>query len=112
MWKKLQFRSNRQQYKGVMLIRTVQDAANNLPNSKPHYTIIANYSQNIALPHFKQSQSGDTHYFTPLKVNIFGVVDCSIEGGRLGAQVYHEGQRKNRNNISFLIMKEMKERTC
>ena len=53
------------------------------------YVFVADYSQNIELPFFGNNQPGDTYYFSPLKVNVVGVVDCCIPGGSLGTHVYH-----------------------
>jgi len=41
-------------------------------------------------------------------VNVFGIVDCSIFGGSLGAHVYNEGKgKKGGNNVASLLMKEL-----
>ena len=55
---------------------------------------IADFSQNMELPYFRQSQPGDTYYLSPLKIDVLGIVDCSLVGGSLGAHVYTEGQGK------------------
>ena len=75
------------------------------------YVFVADYSQNIELPFFGNSQPGDTYYFSHLKVNVFGVVDCCIPGGSLGAHVYHKGNgKKGGNNVASLLMKEFQEK--
>ena len=80
----------------------------NLPHSERSYCFIADYSQNVELPFFGSSQPGDSYYFSPLKINVFGVVDCSIFGGKLSAHVYHEGvAKKGGNNVTSLIIKEL-----
>ena len=83
--------------------------------TKPHhqrsYTFIGDSLQNISLPHYGFSQPGDTYYYSPLNVNVFGLVDCSEPGGTLSAHVYDEGVgKKGGNNVASLIMKELGEK--
>ena len=68
----------------------------NLPHSERAYCFIADFSQNMELPFFGESQPGDTYYFSALKINVFGIVDASIFGGKLSAHVYHEGVGKKK----------------
>ena len=71
--------------------------------------IVMDYSQNAGLPQFGDSQAGPTYYYSPITVNIFGIVDTSIEGGRLDAYVYHEGEgAKGGNNVASLLMTYLK----
>jgi hypothetical protein len=80
-----------------------------LPHSERHYCFIADFSQNMELPFFGASQPGDTYYFSPLKINVFGIVDCSIFGGKLSAHVYHEGiGKKGGNNVTSMLVNEFK----
>ena len=54
-----------------------------------------------------ESQPGDTYYFSVLKINVFGIADCSIFGGKLSAHVYHEGVgKKGGNNVASLLVNE------
>jgi hypothetical protein len=63
----------------------------------------------MELPFFGESQPGDTHYFSPLKINVFGIVDCSIFGGKLSAHVYDEGgAKKGGNNVTSMLINEFK----
>ena len=81
----------------------------NLPHEERHYCFIADFSQNMELPFFGSSQPGDTYYFSALKINVFGIVDCSIFGGKLSAHVYHEGVgKKGGNNVASMLVKEFK----
>jgi hypothetical protein len=80
-----------------------------LPHSQRHYCFIADFSMNMELPFFGASQPGDTYYFSPLKINVFGIVDCSIFGGKLSAHVYNEGVgKKGGNNVASLLVNEFK----
>ena len=80
-----------------------------LPHHERHYCFIADFSQNMDLPFFGESQPGDTYYFSPLKINVFGIVDCSIFGGKLSAHVYSEGVgKKGGNNVASMLVNELK----
>ena len=80
----------------------------NEPHDKRQYCIVADYSQNLQLPHFGEEQPGETYYYCPLNVAAFGVVDC--QNDHLSAYVYHEGEgKKGGNNVSSLLMKYCKE---
>lgn len=92
------------------------DRKNNIRHSERTYTLICDYSQNMALPHFGTSQPGDTYYLTPLNLFVFGVVDVSYIGlqdeeeDRLYAHLYKEGTgEKGGNNVASLIVKSLKQ---
>ena len=90
---------------------TIQKAidTHDLPHSERHYCFIADFAQNMELPFFGASQPGDTYYFSPLKINVFGIVDCSIFGGKLSAHVYDEGiGKKGGNNVTSMLVNEFK----
>ena len=71
---------------------------------------MADYSQSEQLPYFGNEQPGETYYYSPLKVSIFGIVDFSVKGGKLTAFVYHEGEgKKGGDNVASLLLKEWKE---
>ena len=91
--------------------KKIQEAIDtaDLPHSQRTYTFIADFSQNMELPFFGESQPGDTYYFSPLKINVFGIVDCSVFGGKLSAHVYDEGvAKKGGNNIASMLINEFK----
>jgi hypothetical protein len=91
--------------------KKIQEAIDtrDLPHSQRQYTFIADFSQNMELPFFGESQPGDTYYFSALKINVFGIVDCSIFGGKLSVHVYHEGiAKKGGNNVASLLVNEFK----
>ena len=67
---------------------------------------MADYCQNMALPHFGGEQPGETYYFSPLGVYCFGMVDPTVD--KLYAHLYSEGQgQKGGNNVASLIMKTL-----
>ena len=56
------------------------------------------------MPHFGGEQPGDTYYFSPLTVNVFGVCDYATE--LLNAYVYTEAEgEKGGNNVVSLVHK-------
>jgi len=62
--------------------------------------LVADYSQNLGLPHFGEEQPGDTYYFSPLSVYIFGIVDVSCSPEVLHAFGYTEDQGNKGGNRS------------
>jgi hypothetical protein len=86
-------------YRGLHLVQ-FQDITCPDPHENRRYCFIADYSQNMELPYFGASQPGDIYYFSALKINVFGIVDCSFFGGKLSAHVIImdncTGQNKNR----------------
>ena len=51
------------------------------PHEDRMHVIIIDHSQNYGLPHPGDTQAGKTHCCTPLRMAIFGIVDCSVLGG-------------------------------
>ena len=89
----------------------VEDEKEDKAHSKRTRCIVMDYSQNAGLPQFGDSQAGPTYYYSLININIFGVVDTSIEGGQLDAFVYHEGQgAKGGNNVASLVMTYLKRK--
>jgi hypothetical protein len=82
------------------------DAALTVAHRLRRYCLVADYCQNMALPHFGGEQPGETYYFSPLGVYCFGVVDPTVD--KLFAHLYTEGQgQKGGNNVASLIMKTL-----
>ena len=56
------------------------------------------------MPHHGNEQPGETYYYSPLTVNIFGITDMATE--ILHAYVYDEGEAaKGGNNVTSLLYK-------
>ena len=53
------------------------EATKNLPQNKQVITIVGDYRQNLGIPHVGEEQPGDTYYFSPKNLYIFGLVDVS-----------------------------------
>ena len=74
-----------------------------------HDMFVCDYAQNLDMPHFGCEQPGDTYYFSPLTINVFGIVDYSLE--ELDAYVYTEGEgKKGGNNVVSLIQKSLEKK--
>ena len=52
--------------KGNLVLRELQKLAE-----------YADYAQNLDMPHFSLEQPGDTYYFSPLGIYVFGIVKAS-----------------------------------
>lgn len=79
----------------------------NVHHSERTYTFIADYCQNMSLPFFGSSQPGETYYYTPLNVYLFGVVDASADD-HLHGHLYKEGDaKKGGNSVASLIIKTL-----
>ena len=70
-------------------------------------TIVCDYAQNMYLPNFGSEQPGETHYYSPLNVYCFGMVDTSID--HLHAMLYVEGEaKKGGDNVASMICSRLK----
>ena len=88
-----------------------EDFAAGVPHIEARRCIVVDYSQNVQIPQVGASQPGKTYYMSPIKVFIFGIVNCSVAGGTLDAYIYHEGQgAKGGNNVASLIMLFLEQR--
>jgi hypothetical protein len=73
------------------------------------WVLVADYCQNMGIPHFGGEQPGKTYYFSPLSCYCFGAADPLCEQDRLYANLYHEGQgQKGGNNVASLLFKVLK----
>eukprot|EP00977_Amphora_coffeiformis_P007840 scaffold1724_cov158-Amphora_coffeaeformis.AAC.6 len=73
--------------------------------------IVADYCQNLALPHLGHSQPGETYYFSPLTVCCFGTADTATDKPQMRAYVYSEGDgKKGGNNVASLLFKDLHDR--
>ena len=72
-------------------------------------TEVADYAQNMDVPHFGSEQPGDTYFFSPLGVYVFGMVCLYNKIQDLIAQYYYKGERKKGgNNVASLIYNKFK----
>jgi hypothetical protein len=74
------------------------------------WVLVADYCQNMGIPHFGGEQPGETYYFSPLSCYCFGVADPLRDQDHLYANMYHEGQgQKGGNNVASLLLKVLKQ---
>jgi hypothetical protein len=67
---------------------------------------IADFCQNLSVPYFGGEQPGETYYYSPLFVYIFGICDVTGPRARLHAYGYHEGEGgKGGNNVASLLLR-------
>ena len=72
-------------------------------------TEVADYAQNIDVPHFGLEQLGNTYYFSPLGVYVFGIVCLYNKVQDLVAQYYYKlDEKKDGNNVASLIYNKFK----
>ena len=65
---------------------------------------VMDYAQNRCVPHLGNVQPGATYYYTPLRVNIFGLVDPTMNEnkGHVDAYLYEERQGgKGADNVEL-----------
>ena len=87
------------------------DAIEETPHDERVYTLVMDYAQNCELPHLGSNQPGKTYYYSPLKINVFGIVNAGKNSGYLDAYLYHEGEgRKGGNNVASLLIKYLVQR--
>ena len=92
------------------------DRQQQTPHAERTYTFIADYCQNMSLPHFGKEQPGDTYYLTPSKLEGFGVADVSHvavdgkEADHLYFHCYKEGYgAKGGINVASMLVKTLEK---
>jgi hypothetical protein len=53
------------------------DTENSVLHPNKRYCIMCDYAQNSVVSHFGKEQLGDTYDYSPLTINMFGLVDLS-----------------------------------
>ena len=67
-----------------------------------HDMFVADFSQNITLPWYGSDQPGDTYYYSPLNINLFGVYNCG--SGIMNAFLYPQYEStKGANDVCSLL---------
>jgi flavodoxin len=75
-----------------------------LPHSERHYCFTVDYAQNLLLPNLGDTQPGDTYYFSPKNVYIFGIADNSKKPTTLVSYVYQEETgKKGAENVASML---------
>jgi hypothetical protein len=111
--------SAQRRYLKTAIARARADLINNIRHEDRHYCLIGDYAQNLGLPFLGQDQPGETYYWVPYYVYIFGLVNCAhlypdgvTAEGNIGdhmqAYVYHEKEAsKDGNTVASLVMKSL-----
>ena len=82
------------------------DLANDVRWGERRDVFVADYSQNMGLPHHGNEQPGETYYYSPLSIHVFGV--CNYATELLNAYVYDESEgKKGGNNVASLLYKNL-----
>jgi hypothetical protein len=92
----------------VSLHRRAQEAKDDIANGVLHpkkgYCMVCDYAHNLGIPHFGKEQPGDTYYYFPLTINLFGLVDLSRSPNKLDCYAYREFTgKKGSNNVASLL---------
>jgi hypothetical protein len=88
--------------------KATRDKVNNVSHSTRHYCFIADYSQNLNLPHFGSTQPGETYFYTPLILCLFGVVDTSNNDHLIGHLFLEGDGKKGGNSVASLLIKTLR----
>jgi hypothetical protein len=84
---------------------------NNVEHELMCYTIVVDYAQNMDVPHFGSQQPGETYYYSPKSIYVFGVCDVSVKPTALYAYCYEEETaRKGGNNVASMIMLHLEQK--
>ena len=98
-------------YCNSLIAKAQEDTQNKEHHSESTRTIVIDFAQNCDLPSLNDEQAGEAYYFSPLKVNVFGIVDAGVEGGHLHSFVYHDGEGgKGGNNVASMIILYLKRK--
>ena len=84
-----------------------------LEHCDAHRCLVMDYAQNGQVPFLGNVQPGATYYYTPLRINIFGLVDPAMDKGtgHLDAYVYDERQGgKGGDNVASMVMLYLKKK--
>ena len=88
----------------------LQTNAQELPHNQRTYLFYFDYAQNVQCPQFGSEQPGETYYYSPLTINVFGVVDGNTATEHLVAYCYHEGQGgKGGDNVVSMLYDFLKK---
>lgn len=77
---------------------------NQLPSGKRTFLLFFDYAQNVQCPFYGHEQPGETYYFSPLSISVFGITNACGPKERLHAYCYHEGKgKKGGNNVTSML---------
>lgn len=84
--------------------KALLDTKNNVPFQERTLLFYFDFAQTVQCPFFGFEQPGETYYFSPLSINVFGITDSCNEEETMHAYCYHEGEgRKGGNNVASML---------
>ena len=85
-----------------------KDNTENLHFNRSRFAITFDYAQNLGLPYFGDEQPGDTRYYSPLNLCVFGVANNASPKNHLHGYLCHEGEgKKGGVNVPSMVMNHM-----
>ena len=84
------------------------DNTENLHFNRSRFVITFDYAQNLGLPHFGDEQPGDTCYYSPLNLCIFGIANNALPKNHLHGYLHNEGEgKKGGMNVASMVINYM-----
>jgi hypothetical protein len=89
--------------------KRAQEAKDDIDNGVLHpdkrYCMVCYYAINFGIPHFRKEQPGNTYYYLPFTINLFGLVDILRSPKKLDCYAYREftGKKRSKNAASLLM---------
>ena len=95
----------------VKMLKAQLDMANNIPHEEQHYYEVADYAQNLGIPHIGSEQPGDTYYSSPKTIYEFSIANVTQQPTQLNAYVYEEETGvKGGNNVASLLVHDLQKK--
>jgi hypothetical protein len=84
---------------------------NEVSNKDRDYVLVCGYAQNMPLPHYSGKQPREIYYFSPLTINLFGIVDLICTPNKLNCYAYRGFTgKKGSNNVASLLMQDLHDK--
>ena len=97
------------QYVKELVLISREHRQQNVPWVNRTLVEIADFAQNLDMPHFGSEQPGDTYYYSPLGIYLFGIVSTHREKDSLLCQYFKEGDgAKGGNNVASMLWNKFK----
>jgi hypothetical protein len=72
------------------------------------YVLVCDYAQNMPLPYYGRGQPGGIYYFSPLTINLIGIVGLSMSPNKLNCYAYREFTAKKVSKyVASLLMRDL-----
>ena len=89
-------------YKEIAVTSNTRE--NDVPHHERTYMFYFDYAQNVQCPQFGSEQPGETYYYSPLNINVFGIVDANTDTEQLQVYCFHEGHgAKGGNSVVSML---------